>query len=107
MGLRAYLLVDVADDMDQQQFVRIVRDLEDTNGVDFVDPVIGGCDMVIMVEAPVSVESIADKIKENSWVKNLEILRIVSIYERHRSSKKQLLKSLNHSGFGKAATGGS
>jgi len=99
MGLRAYFLVDVADDMDQQQFVQAVRDLEEDHGIDFVDPVIGSHDMVIMVEAPVSVEAIANKIKENSWVKNMEILRIVSIYERHRSSKKQLLKSLTHSGF--------
>lgn len=99
MGLRAYFLVDVADDMDQQQFVQAVRDLEEDHGIDFVDPVIGDHDMVIMVEAPVSVEAIANKIKENSWVKNMEILRIVSIYERHRSSKKQLLKSLTHSGF--------
>lgn len=99
MGLRAYLLVDVVDDMDQQQFVQAVRDLEEEHGIDFVDPVIGDHDIVIMVEAPVSVESIANKIKDNPWVKNLEMLRIVSIYERHRSSKKQLLKSLIHSGF--------
>lgn len=99
MGLRAYLLVDVADDMDQQQFVKAVRDLEEEHAVDFVDPVIGHCDMVIMVEAPVSVEVVANKIKEQSWVKNIEMLRIVSLYERHRSSKKQLLKSLTHSGF--------
>ncbi|MDI6817535.1 MAG: hypothetical protein QME41_10185 [Actinomycetota bacterium] len=98
MGLRAYLLVDVADDMDQQQFVQAVRDLEEEHTIDFVDPVIGHCDMVIMVEAPVSVEVVAKKIKENSWV-NIEMLRIVSLYERHRSSKKQLLKSLSHSGF--------
>jgi peptide subunit release factor RF-3 len=99
MGLRAYFLVDVVDDMDQQQFIQAVRDLEEENGVDFVDPVIGGRDLVVMVEAPVSVEVLANKIKENSWVKELEILNIVSIYERHRSSKKQLLKSLTHSGF--------
>lgn len=99
MGLRAYLLVDVADDMDQQKFVQAVRDLEEVQGIDFVDPVIGGYDMVIMVEAPVSVEALANKIRESSWVKNLEMLRIVSIYERHRSSKKQLLKSLTHTGF--------
>ncbi|MHB8840275.1 MAG: hypothetical protein ACYC56_00575 [Candidatus Aquicultor sp.] len=99
MGLRAYLMVDVVDDMDQQQFVKAVRELEEIQGVDFVDPVIGDCDMVIMVEAPVSIESLSNKIRENSWVKNIEMLRIVSIYERHRSSKKQLLKALTHTGF--------
>ncbi|MCL6472743.1 MAG: hypothetical protein K6T91_08035 [Firmicutes bacterium] len=103
MGLRAYFLVDVVDDMDQRQFIQAVRDLEEENGVDFVDPVIGSRDMVIMVEAPVSVEAIANKIKANPWVKQLEILSIVSLYERHRSSKKQMLKSLAHDGFGDAA----
>ncbi len=103
MGLRAYFLVDLADDMDQRQFIQAVRDLEEMHGVDFVDPVIGSRDIVIMVEAPVSVETIANKIKENPWVKQLEILNIISLYERHRSSKKQMLKSLTHGGFGDSA----
>jgi len=98
MGLRAYLLVDVADDMEQQDFVKALRELEEAPGVDFVDPVIGSCDMVIMVDAPVTVEAIASKIRANSWVKNLEILRIVSMFERHRASKKELLKALTHTG---------
>lgn len=99
MGLRAYLLVDVVDDMDQKQFVKAVRELEEIQGVDFVDPVIGGCDMIIMVEAPVSVEALANKIRSKPWIKNIEMYRIVSIFERHRASKKQMLKALNHSGF--------
>lgn len=98
MGLRAYLLVDVADDMEQQDFVKALRELEEAPGVDFVDPVIGSRDMIIMVDAPVTVEAIASKIRANSWVKNLEILRIVSMFERHRASKKELLKALTHTG---------
>ena len=98
MGLRAYLLVDVVDEMEQGAFVRALRELEEMPGVDFVDPVIGSRDMVVMVDAPVTVEAIANKIRNNSWVKELEIMRIVSMYERHRASKKELLKSLTHSG---------
>ena len=40
MGLRAYLMVDVADDMDQKQFVKAASELEEIQGVDFVDPVL-------------------------------------------------------------------
>ncbi len=98
MGLRAYLLVDVIDDMEQGEFVKALRELEEMPGVDFVDPVIGRRDMVIMVDAPVTVESLANKIKNNGWVKDLEIMRIVSMYERHHSSKRELLKSLTHTG---------
>jgi len=99
MGLRAYLLVDVADDMEQQEFIKVLRQLEEMPGVDFVDPVIGSHDMVIMVDAPVTVEALAGKIRERSWVKNLEILRVVSMFERHRASKKELLKALTHTGL--------
>ena len=98
MGLRAYLMVDVADDMEQQEFVKTLRQLEEMPGVDFVDPVIGSRDLVIMVDAPVTVEAIASKIRDKSWVKDMEILRIVSMYERHRASKTELLKALTHAG---------
>ncbi len=98
MGLRAYLMVDVADEMEQQEFIKALRELEEMPGVDFVDPVIGSRDMVIMVDAPITVEALANKIKAKGWVKNMEILRLVSIFERHRASKKELLKALTHSG---------
>jgi hypothetical protein len=98
MGVRAYLLVEVADDMEQQDFVSTLRQLEEMPGVDFVDPVIGSTDMVIMVDAPVTVEAIASRIRAKDWVKKLEILRIVSFFERHRASKRELLKALARSG---------
>ena len=97
MGVRAYLLVEVADNMAQQDFVTTLRQLEDMPGVDFVDPVIGSADMVIMVDAPVTVEAIARKIRAKDWVKNQEILRIVSMFERHRASKQELLKAMTRS----------
>jgi hypothetical protein len=98
MGVRAYLLVDVADDMEQQEFIDTLREMEEITGIDFVDPVIGSHDMVIMVDAPVTVEAIASKIRTKEWVKKLEILRIVSMFERHRASKQELLKALTRSG---------
>jgi hypothetical protein len=99
MGLRAYLMVNVVDEMPQADLIKAMRELEETPGVDFVDPVIGSKDLVIMVDAPVTVEAIANKIRSNSWVKDTEVLRIVSMYERHRASKAELLKALNHTGI--------
>ena len=92
-------MVDVADDMDQKQFIKALRELEDIQGVDFIDAVLGGCDMVIMVEAPVSIEALADKIRIKPWIKNLEILRIVDVFQLHHVSKKHLFKVFNHGGF--------
>ena len=91
MGLRAYLMVDVVDDMEQQDFTKVLRELEETPGVDFVDPVIGSRDLVIMIDAPVTVEAIASKIRARDSVKSMEILRIVSMFERHKTAKLPLL----------------
>jgi hypothetical protein len=88
MGVRAYLLVDVADDLEQQEFITALRELEEIPGVDFVDPVIGSHDIVIIVDAPVTVEATVSKIRAKKWVKDLEILRIVSMFERHQASKR-------------------
>jgi hypothetical protein len=99
MGLRAYLLIDVNEDMEHKDFINEMRQLEDMPGVDFVDPVIGPCDIVVMVDAPVTVEAIAKKIQEKEWVTKIEVLRTVSIFERHRASKKELLKAMAHSGI--------
>lgn len=99
MGLRAYLLVGVVDDMEQKEFTRALLELEQIQEVDFVDPVVGGSlDMIIMIEAPVSIENVARKIEAKPWVKELKVHRIISLYERHRGSKKELLKALNKSG---------
>ncbi|SHE66248.1 hypothetical protein SAMN02745133_00868 [Desulforamulus putei DSM 12395] len=91
MGLRAYLMVTVHDDVDQQGFVQILRELEEMIEVDFVDPVVGRCDIVIMIEAPVTVQEVANKIEKLPWVKKLETLKIVSLFERHSASKKNFL----------------
>ena len=99
MGLRAYILATAQDDVGQGEFVQILRQLEEMPGVDFVDPVIGNIDMVIMVDAPITVQDIANKIAEKKWCKSTQILRIVSMFERHRASKKELLEVMSHSGL--------
>lgn len=98
MGTRAYLLINVADEVNQQEYVNILRELEELPEIDFVDPVVGSWDMVIMIEAPITVEAVAKKIANFKWVKELQTLRIVSLFERHRASKKDLLEALRGQG---------
>ncbi len=86
MGLRAYLLVATQDHLTQDEFVKAVREIEETPGVEFVDPVIGSRDMVVMVDAPITVEALAKKTQSKTWVKSLEVLKIVSIFERHKTT---------------------
>ncbi len=94
MGQRAYLLVDVSDEIRQPEFAKAARELEEMPEVDLVSPVIGLHDMVVMVDAPAAVESVVDKIRSKAWVKSIEILKVISLSERHRVSKKELLQSL-------------
>ncbi|MBS3909655.1 MAG: hypothetical protein KGZ93_08540 [Actinobacteria bacterium] len=82
MPMRAYLLVSVVDDMGQDYFIKAVRALEEMQGVEFVDPVTGSFDMIIMVEAPLTIETLVKKINSKSWVRRVEVLRVVSIFER-------------------------
>lgn len=98
MGLRAYLMINVADGMEHSDLIKAVRELEEIPGVDFVDPVVGSKDLVVMVDAPVTVDAIANKIRSYSWVKDTEVLRIINMYETHRASKTEFLKALNQTG---------
>lgn len=93
MGLRAYFMVTTHDDLTQEEFFKAIREVEETPGVAYVDPVIGSKDMVVMVDAPITVEALAKKTSAKEWVKNLEILKIVSIFERHKTTKLPVLET--------------
>lgn len=98
MGARAYLLVNVKDEVNQKAFSSAINELEKIHEVDFVDPVVGNWDIIIMIEAPITVEAVANKIRALPWVKEVAIQKIVSLYERHRSSKEELLQALKNQG---------
>lgn len=86
--LRAYLLLSVYDDIGQQDFVKILRELERMPGVEFVDAVSGVYDMVVIVDTSTSIESIVNDIKERPWLKGIEVLRIVGIFGRSTGLKE-------------------
>jgi len=89
MGLRAYFLVTLGDHMEQHNSIDLVRQLEEMPEVDFVDPVIGRRDLVIMVDAPVTVQATANKIGAREGIEDLEILRVVGIHEHYHPSKRE------------------
>jgi hypothetical protein len=88
-------MVNVTDNIKPADFMRDLQELENMPEVNFVDRVIGSRDLVIMIETPVTVESIANKIRHQKWVTQVEILRVVSFVESSRSSKSNLLKALS------------
>jgi DNA-binding Lrp family transcriptional regulator len=81
MGLRAYLLVKVKDNLEQEEFIESLREVERIPGVEFADPVIGEFDMVVMVDAPVTVEAVAAKVQDNHWFEDMKILKLINIFE--------------------------
>ena len=81
MGLRAYLLVKVKDNIEQGEFIEALREVERMPGVEFADPVIGAFDVVVMVDAPVTVEAIAAKVADNQWFEDMKILKLINILE--------------------------
>jgi len=91
MGLRAYFLVTLGDHMEQDKSIDLVRQLEEMPEVDFVDPVIGKRDMVIMVDAPVTVQATANKIGAREGIEDLEVLRVVGMLEHYHPSKREPL----------------
>lgn len=105
MGLRAYFLLDTAQDMGQQELAQAIRDIAAMPGIDSVDPVSGSPNMVIMADAPITVQALANKVTAKPWVKNMQILRIVSIFERHKSIKASKLPIFELAGVGVSESG--
>ena len=85
MGLRAYLLVQMADNLDQDAAEKALRQVEAMPEVDFADPVVGAYDLVLMVETADSVAGLADQVGKLSWVKSVETLKIANSFDRHRA----------------------
>jgi len=89
MGLKAYFLVTLGDYMEQYKSIDLVRQLKEMPEVDFVDPVIGRRDMVIMVDAPVTVEAIANKLRAREGIEDLQVLRVVGTLEHYHIPKRE------------------
>jgi len=80
MASRAYLLVKVKENIEQEEFSNAVKEVEQVPGVEFADPVIGPFDMMVMVNAPATVEAIASKIQHHQWFEDMEILKMINIF---------------------------
>jgi len=88
MGLRAYFLITLEDQTEQQKSIDLLKQLEEMPEVDFVDPVVGRHDMVVLVDAPVTVEATANKIMAQEGIKDLEVLRVIGVPEHYYPSRR-------------------
>lgn len=91
MSIRAYLLIDVVDNLDQQQFVKILRELESMQGIEFVDPVSGDHDIVAIAETRINLESLVAKMWAKGWLKTVKVLPITSVFGQNGKLKRSWL----------------
>lgn len=83
MGTKAYFMISVADEFYQNGCEKAVRDLEAMPEVKAIEPVRGAFDLLVLVEAPVRVIVVANKIMAKEWVKRLNVLTVLTVPERH------------------------
>ena len=78
MFTKAYFLISLAREFCQCQddYQEVVRDLEAVPEVRSIEPVVGVCDLMVQVEAPIRAIFVADKIMPKEWVKRLVVLKV-------------------------------
>lgn len=78
MATKAYFLIKLAKELCQCQhdYQEAVRELEAMPEVKSIEPVVGECDLMVQVEAPIRVILTADKVLAKKWVRHLSILKV-------------------------------
>ena len=77
MGTKAYFMVNMDRKYSQDgHYLDAVAELEAMPEVESVETVSGVCDLLVKVDAPVRVISVANKISAKKWVKSLHVLKI-------------------------------
>ena len=79
MATKAYFKVDIAEKFCQDSYQTILRDLETIPEVKSVERVIGSCDLLVKVEAPIRMIFVANKLLAKEWVKRLHVLYVEPI----------------------------
>ena len=81
MAFRAYLLIDLEEDVEQKKSNEILRKIDALDETDFVDPVDGSHDIIAMIEDPVTVKTVVEAIQGIDGVARVEPCRIRGIHK--------------------------
>ena len=81
MAFRAYLLIDLKEDVQQKKFTEIKRKIDSLDEVDFVDAVDGPHDIIAMVEVPVTIKTVVETIQGIDGVARVQTCRISGIHK--------------------------
>ena len=81
MGLRAYLLIKLKENVQPEKFDRILRQLDSLDEADFVDAVNGAVDIIVMVEVPVTIKPIVKQIQRIDGVIEVQTCKILGVHK--------------------------
>jgi hypothetical protein len=77
MGMKAYFMIDVADEVREEgRWADAESELETIPEVETIEPVSGSCDFLVKADVPIRAIFVANKIRAMEWVKRLRILRV-------------------------------
>lgn len=80
MGFRAYVLIKLKEEVNPEQFRAIIQQIDCLNESDYVDVVRGMFDIIVMVEAPLTVSTVLEKIKKIEGVENAQTCQLVKTH---------------------------
>ena len=77
MGLRAYILIKLKESVDPKKFRDILQSMDHLSEADFIDVVNGMFDIIMMVEAPVCVRTVVEKIQVIDGIDSVQTCQII------------------------------
>ena len=80
MATKAYLMIHVAEKFSQDDFQKILIDLENIPEVIAIEQVKGACELLVKVDVPLSrMNFVVNTLMTKEWVKHLRTLHVVPI----------------------------
>ncbi len=95
MARRGYCMINVAEKFCPNGYQDVLRDLATIPEVKSAERIDGICDLLVKVETPVGMSSVADKILPKKWVESLRILEIepVELSETIKLTGPEVIKA--------------
>jgi hypothetical protein len=76
MATTAYLMITVKEDFYRDYYQNVLRDLKGMPELDSIERIIGTCDLLVKITAPMTVDSVANKILTKEWARQLQVLKV-------------------------------
>ena len=76
MAIKAYLMIDVAEEFCHKGYQDVLSDLADIGKVQSVERIDGTCNLLVKVEVPATTGLVTDQVMPKQWVKSLRVFNV-------------------------------